>query len=221
MVLKVKIEGKLVTVQWAEMARVTADILSHFPTRPHMAGLLDARPGQLSPPPASLDGPRENLKGVVSLIEAHLTRDAVKPDTPQWLSSVKALGGLKFVIDSAWVPGDLKKKLPITIAEIEPTASAANALKAKAPRPNVDRRGALTIAIEEAVRQSTDDSTISIYYALKNGDKVERREGGKVYYYVGDALRDMTWGRFGVIVSNARKAKAKGLRSRKSKNSMG
>lgn len=221
MVLKVKIEGQLVTVEWAEMARVTADMLSHFPTRPHVAGLLDAEPGRPLPPPASLDGPRENLKGMVSLIETHLTRDAVRRDTPQWLNGVKALCGLKVVIDSAWVTRDQKKELPITIAGIEPTASATTALNAKAPRPNADRRGPLTIAIEQAVRQSMDDSTNSIYYVLKNKGKVERREDGKVYYYVGDDLRGMTWGRFGVIVSAARKAKAKGLRSRKSKNSMG
>ncbi|MDP2369820.1 hypothetical protein [Rhodoferax sp.] len=120
-----------------------------------------------------------------------------------------------------YVCEEWKRQLPLIVASIGGDFTSRSAtLKATQPR-QVDRRGPLTIAIEQAVRRADDDATISIYYALKADGKVERREGGKVYYYVGDDLQDVTWGRFGVIVSDARKAKAKGLRRRTPRNSMG
>lgn len=218
-------------LEWSDLAKLTAKTLSYLPTEPASVlglGLLDvAIVDPIDPEKAYplLDWSLKQLAIVSTFIEGYARTTELMLEKQEGQAVLTALAQLSFIKNSRYVPPDIKRELPINIAAIVRTASAANRLKSKPGerRPMVDRRGALRKAVEEAVRSNEDNSTSYILNLLIGSDKgvVTELKDDKVYFWRGNKLVSVGLDRFENICVDARQAKEQGKRSRIKKPSTG
>lgn len=133
---------KRLNLEWSGLAKLTAKILSYLPNEPrdtHSGGLLDIPVDSGNAYP-ELDQWLDRLAIVSTFIEGYARTTELMLEGHEGQAVVTALAQLDFIQNSRYVPPDIRRDLPINIAAIVRTASAANTLKAIEPRPRPPNR---------------------------------------------------------------------------------
>ena len=204
---------KRLNLEWSDLGKLTAKTLSYLPTEPATAlglGLLDvAIVDPIDPEKAYplLDWSLKQLAIVSTFVEGYARTTELMLEKHEGHAVVTALAQLSFIQDSRYVPPDIKRELPINIAAIVRTASAANRLKSKPGelRPNVDRRSKLAQAVSNERGQDHAATAWEVLDRLCGGDVVKEHKDGRVWYWnEKDKLTSVGLDRFETIFSEQR-----------------
>lgn len=118
------------------------------------------------------------------------------------LFAIDAHAKLSQILIDRFVCDEWKRILPLIVASIggNPTAYTMSG-RAAQPRPNVDRRSALSKAVAAVRRRNPELTAYEVLNRLDGGDVVQEHKNGRVYYLEGDKLVSVGLDRFETIFS--------------------